>query len=76
MIRIAQDRLPDTDPANGYPHCYLPLHLWLDKGLVTKRVKKHPIVIRPAFLPWKIRNGSGNGGGMLLGFMPAVRLNF
>ncbi|KAF7967343.1 hypothetical protein HWV62_34677 [Athelia sp. TMB] len=63
------DDLPDGDQ---YPHAYLPLHIWLDKGLVTKRVKKHPIVLRAAWLPSKIRNASGNGGGVLVGYMPIV----
>ncbi|EIM79745.1 uncharacterized protein STEHIDRAFT_116235 [Stereum hirsutum FP-91666 SS1] len=63
------DELPEPDP---HPHCFVPFHVWLDKGMVTKRVKKHPIVLRAAFLPWKIRNGSGNGGGVLLGFMPEI----
>jgi hypothetical protein len=45
----------------------------MDKGLVTKRVKKHPILLRAAFLPGDIRNASGNGGGVLVGYMPVVR---
>jgi hypothetical protein len=64
-----QNTLPAPDPD---PHCLLPLHLWLDKGLVTKRVKKHPMVMRAAWLPGNIRNGSGNGGGVLIGYMPVV----
>jgi Plavaka transposase len=46
--------------------------LWMDKGYVTKRVKKHPILLRAAFLPSEIRNASGNGGGVLIGYMPVV----
>ncbi|KAJ7464184.1 hypothetical protein FB451DRAFT_1352911 [Mycena latifolia] len=63
-----ESELPDADP---YPHCLLPLHLWLDEGLVTKRVTMHPMVLRPVFLPADIRNASGNGGGVLLGYMTA-----
>ena len=48
----------------------------MDKGLVTKRVKKHPILLRAAFLPGDIRNASGNGGGVLVGYMPVVRAIF
>lgn len=39
---------------------------------MTRRVKKHPMVLRPAWLPRNIRNASGNGGGVLLGYMPIV----
>ncbi|KAJ3488350.1 hypothetical protein NLJ89_g11626 [Agrocybe chaxingu] len=62
--------LPETD---AFPHCYLPLHLWLDKGLVTRRVKKYPMILRAAWLPCQIRNASGNGGGILLGYMPMIK---
>ncbi|KAJ7892470.1 hypothetical protein B0H14DRAFT_2560177 [Mycena olivaceomarginata] len=51
------------------PHCYVPLSLWLDKGTVTKRVRKHPVLLRPLFLPSNIRNASGNGGGILFVYM-------
>ncbi|KAF8800476.1 hypothetical protein BYT27DRAFT_7262875 [Phlegmacium glaucopus] len=61
--------LPESDP---YPHCYVPLHFWLDKGMVTRHVKKYPMVIPAAWLPWNIRNASGNGSGLLLGYMPIV----
>ncbi|KAJ7322002.1 hypothetical protein DFH08DRAFT_818379 [Mycena albidolilacea] len=61
-----QDSLPFV---LGLPHCFLPLILWLDKGMATKRVRKHPIVGRLANLPSAIRNGSGNGGGVLFGYM-------
>lgn len=66
---MLQSSLPDNGP---YPHCYLPLHFWLDKGLVTRRVKKYPMILRAAWLPRNIRNASGNGGGLLLGYMPIV----
>ncbi|KZT31507.1 hypothetical protein SISSUDRAFT_1067699 [Sistotremastrum suecicum HHB10207 ss-3] len=52
------------------PHCYLPLHYWSDKGKVSARVKKHPVVLRPCFLPRGIRNGSGNGGGVIIALLP------
>ncbi|KAJ7461103.1 hypothetical protein FB451DRAFT_1341275 [Mycena latifolia] len=58
---------------NPYPNCWLPLHIWLDKGLVTKHVKMFPIVARPLWLPSEIRNASGNGGGVFLGFMVMVK---
>jgi hypothetical protein len=44
----------------------------MDKGNITKRVKKHPVLLRAAFLPRAIRNGSGNGGGVLIGYVPVV----
>ncbi|KAJ7864578.1 hypothetical protein B0H14DRAFT_3084417 [Mycena olivaceomarginata] len=61
--------LPDPDP---YPHCFLPLHFWLDEGMVTKGVTMHPMVMRHVFLPGNIRNASGNGGGVLIGYMAGV----
>ena len=64
-----QSELPEDDI---FPHSYLPLHFWLDKGLVTRRVKKYPMILRPAWLPRQIRNASGNGGGVLIGYMPVV----
>ncbi|KJA12958.1 hypothetical protein HYPSUDRAFT_73169 [Hypholoma sublateritium FD-334 SS-4] len=62
--------LPDSK--GGFPHCHIPLHFWLDKGMVTRRVKKFPMVLRPAWLPRQVRNASGNGGGLLLGYMPII----
>lgn len=53
----------------GGPHVFLPLHLWLDKSNVAKTVVKHPMILRPGFLPHSIRNGSGNGGGVLIAYM-------
>ncbi len=44
--------------------------------MVTRRVKKFPMVLRPAWLPRQVRNASGNGGGLLLGYMPVVSLVF
>ncbi|KAJ7769544.1 hypothetical protein B0H14DRAFT_3116658 [Mycena olivaceomarginata] len=61
-----ESELPEPDP---YPHCLLPLHFWLDEGLVTKRITMHPMVLRPVFQPGNIRNASGNGGGVLVGYM-------
>ncbi|KAJ7221503.1 hypothetical protein GGX14DRAFT_669953 [Mycena pura] len=62
-----EEELPrDPDP---YTHCLLPLHFWLDEGLVTKRVKVHPMVARLCSQPGNIRNASGNGGGVLVGYM-------
>ncbi|KAJ7668276.1 hypothetical protein B0H14DRAFT_2658000 [Mycena olivaceomarginata] len=63
------DELPKANP---YTHCWLPLHLWLDKGLVTNHVKMFPIVLHTLWLPLEIHNASGNGGGVLLGFMVMV----
>jgi hypothetical protein len=33
------------------------------------------MVLRPAWLPRRIRNASGNGGGVLVGYMPMVSLS-
>ncbi|KIJ34091.1 hypothetical protein M422DRAFT_182538, partial [Sphaerobolus stellatus SS14] len=62
-----QSSLPQEE---GMPHCFLPLHLWLNKSNVSTTIKMHPIIIRPGFLPSAIRNGSGNGGGMLIVIWP------
>ncbi|KAF8142215.1 hypothetical protein K438DRAFT_2114720 [Mycena galopus ATCC 62051] len=64
-----EDELPEADP---FPHCLLPLHFWLDEGLVTKRVTMHPMVLRAVFQPGEIRNASGNGGGVLIGYMTSI----
>ncbi|KAF8516938.1 hypothetical protein BU17DRAFT_67219 [Hysterangium stoloniferum] len=54
------------------PHCFLPLHIWLDKGKVSKTVKLHPALLWAGFLPGDIRNGSGNGGAVLFLMMPVI----
>ena len=72
IIIYFYDSLPDP-LEDGYAHCFLPVILWLDKGMITKRVRKHPILLHPAFLPRKIPNGFGNSSGILVGFMPVVR---
>ncbi|KAF8584403.1 hypothetical protein K439DRAFT_1646930 [Ramaria rubella] len=54
------------------PHCFLPLHLWMDKGKVSSTGAMHPWLLQAGFLPHQIRNGSGNGGGVLFGYMPQV----
>ncbi|KAJ6577876.1 hypothetical protein B0H19DRAFT_985472 [Mycena capillaripes] len=64
-----ESELPEPDP---YPHCLLPYHFWLDEGLVTKRITMHPMVFRALLQPVNIRNASGNGGGVLGGYMPKV----
>jgi len=69
LISFSKSELPNCEI---FPHSYLPLHFWLDKGLVTRRVKKYPMILRPAWLPRQIRNASGNGGGVLIGYMPIV----
>ncbi|KAJ7079129.1 hypothetical protein B0H15DRAFT_859196 [Mycena belliarum] len=59
-----------------YPSCYLGGHFWLDKGLVSTKVKMHPMLLRGCWIQSATRNGSGNGGAALLGFVvmpPALR---
>lgn len=36
----------------------------------------HPMILRPLFLPAQIRNASGNGGGVLVGYMVQVLFYF
>ncbi|THU98550.1 hypothetical protein K435DRAFT_818849 [Dendrothele bispora CBS 962.96] len=62
----------DLKKSGEHPHCFLPILIWLDKGNITKKVKLHPIIARASFLPSYIRNASGNGGGILLGYVPSV----
>ncbi|KAF8521655.1 hypothetical protein JB92DRAFT_3275059 [Gautieria morchelliformis] len=57
-----QDQMPYLP---DLPHCFLPLHLWMDKGKVSTTSNMHPILLRAGFLPQAIRNGSGNGGGVI-----------
>ncbi|VDB88187.1 unnamed protein product [Peniophora sp. CBMAI 1063] len=64
-----EDQLPHADP---YPHCLFPLLFWLDKGLVSKHVKMHPMIIRPLSVHSSVRNGSGNGGAFVLGMMEDI----
>jgi hypothetical protein len=49
------------------------MYIWLDKGMVTKRIRLHPILLRALWLPSHIRNASGNGGSVLIGYMVIVR---
>jgi hypothetical protein len=67
-------RLLPLQEADPFPHCLLPLHFWLDEGLVTKCVTMHPMVLRAVFQPGEICNASRNGGGVLIGYMTAVGL--
>ncbi|KAJ7777849.1 hypothetical protein DFH07DRAFT_730860 [Mycena maculata] len=67
-------RVDDDLPGDGhYPSCFLPLHVWLDKGLVSTKVKMHPILIRACWIHSTTRNGSGNGGSALVGFVKMAR---
>ncbi|KAJ7061321.1 hypothetical protein C8F01DRAFT_987688, partial [Mycena amicta] len=52
-----------------YLPCFLGLHVRLDKGLVTTKVKMHPILFRACWIHSATRNGSGNGGSALAGFV-------
>ncbi|KAJ7603425.1 hypothetical protein B0H17DRAFT_1189832 [Mycena rosella] len=59
----------DLSAAGFYPACFLGLHVWLDKGLVSTKVKMHPILLRGCWIHSATRNGSGNGGSALVGFV-------
>ncbi|KAJ7261681.1 hypothetical protein C8J57DRAFT_1071747 [Mycena rebaudengoi] len=72
---ITWGAVDDMLPINEkYPACYVPAHVWLDKGLVSTKVKMHPFLLRGCWIESATRNGSGNGGAALLGFvlMPAA----
>jgi hypothetical protein len=71
LLNFIQDALPDPNTTQC-PSCYLPLHIWLDKGQVSTKVKKHPIVLRGLWIDSIVCNSSGNGGGALLGYVIMV----
>ncbi|KAJ7899114.1 hypothetical protein B0H14DRAFT_2556684 [Mycena olivaceomarginata] len=48
-------------------------HVWLDKGSVSMKVKMHPILFRGCWIHSTTRNGSGNGGSALAGFVKMQR---
>ncbi|KAJ7804307.1 hypothetical protein B0H14DRAFT_3774856 [Mycena olivaceomarginata] len=56
--REVDDNLPGPDDTT-YLSCYLGLHVWLDKGLVSTKVKMHPILFRGSWIDSATRNGSG-----------------
>ncbi|KAJ6493778.1 hypothetical protein DFH09DRAFT_1451143 [Mycena vulgaris] len=60
------DDLPDS---GKFSACFLGLHVWLDKGKVSTKVKMHPILFRACWIHSTTRNGSGNGGSTLAGFV-------
>ncbi|KAJ7107033.1 hypothetical protein C8R44DRAFT_744903 [Mycena epipterygia] len=62
----------DSLPTEDYPSCYLGLHVWLDKGLVSTKVKMHPILFRGCWINSATRNGSGNVGSALARFFKMV----
>ena len=70
-LTLGKDQLPSVD---GLPHCFLPLHFWMDKGKVSTTATMHPGLLQAAFLPQEIQDGSGNGGGCLITYMPKVSM--
>ncbi|KZV79960.1 hypothetical protein EXIGLDRAFT_817958, partial [Exidia glandulosa HHB12029] len=65
-----ESTLPAPDPNNPVPHCLMPYVVWLDKGMVGRKRRMHPGIVRPGWQPCIIRNGSGNGGGTLFIYLP------
>ncbi|KAK6966920.1 hypothetical protein R3P38DRAFT_3143767 [Favolaschia claudopus] len=47
MWREIDDQLPEKPK---YPPCFVGLHIWLDKGLVSTKVKMHPILVRGCWI--------------------------
>ncbi|KAJ7270543.1 hypothetical protein C8J57DRAFT_1065718 [Mycena rebaudengoi] len=68
--KSVDESLPSDDV---YPSCFLGLHVWLDKGLISTKVKMHPILLRGCWIHSTTHNGSGNGGSILAGFPPSLR---
>ncbi|EGO23558.1 hypothetical protein SERLADRAFT_438878 [Serpula lacrymans var. lacrymans S7.9] len=62
-----QSRLPD----GGKPLCFI---LYADKTILSSfgTVKGYPVIARCANLPTDIRNGTGVGGGRVVGWLPVV----
>ncbi|EGO30670.1 hypothetical protein SERLADRAFT_364543 [Serpula lacrymans var. lacrymans S7.9] len=60
-----QSRLPD----GGKPLCFI---LYADKTILSSfgTVKGYPVIARCANLPTDIRNGTGVGGGRVVGWLP------
>lgn len=58
-------------PANASPLCFI---LYADKTKLSSfgTVKGYPIIARLANLPTTIRNGTGIGGGRIVGWLPIV----
>jgi hypothetical protein len=69
LMMHMQSELPDNTQLE---HCLAPLHIFLDEGRVSTRMNMHPIVLRALWLNSEVWNGSGNGGGIIIGFMPMV----
>jgi hypothetical protein len=66
-----QSSLPD----DGLP---LNIHLYVDKSVTSSfgTKKLYPVVARLGNLPRDIRNGTGIGGGRVVGLIPVVRKRF
>ncbi|KAJ7060849.1 hypothetical protein C8F01DRAFT_1369721 [Mycena amicta] len=65
-----QDKLPHIP---GMHHYIAPLMLWLDEGRITSHTNMYPMLLRALSLPSAVRNGSGNGGSWLAGFMVQIK---
>ena len=71
ILLITTDIAQSTLPVNGYPLCWI---LYADKSKLSSfgTVKGYPVIIRCANLPSNIRNGTGIGGGRVVGWLPVV----
>ena len=45
----------------SFPHCFLPLHFWTDKGTVSTTTTMHPMLAWAGFLSQEIQDSQGNG---------------
>lgn len=73
MLTQWQDRIPeDTD---NIPNTPFPLIAYSDKAALSSfgTVKGYPFIVRLLNLHSDIRNGTGIGGGLIVGFIPIVR---
>ena len=58
-------------PPGAFPLCLI---LYADKNKLSSfgTVKGYPVILRCANLPVEIRNGTGIGGGRVVGWLPVV----
>lgn len=71
MVTFSQSNLPE----GAKPFCFV---LYADKTKLSSfgTEKGYPVMVRCANLPSNLRNGSGLGGGRVVGWLPIVCLFF
>ncbi|KAJ3774269.1 hypothetical protein FB446DRAFT_787121 [Lentinula raphanica] len=64
-------KIQDNIPAGAFPLCIV---FYADKNKLSSfgTAKGYPVILRCANLPMDIRNGTGHGGGRVVGWLPIV----